>query len=88
MLLPKKMDKRIAPFVYMIVSACHGFLYGTLYAPYQAVVFGLNFQGMVAWIIAGLPWDAVHGIGNFFAGILIVPMINILRLCEKSSSQN
>ena len=87
MLLPRKMNKKIAPIVYMLVSACHGFLYGTMYAPYQAIVFGLNLKGMIAWIIAGLPWDAVHGIGNFAAGILIVPVIKILRLAEKSSSQ-
>lgn len=84
MLLPKKMPDRIKPFVYMSVCAAHGFLFGTLYAPAQAILFGLNLKGMVAWIVAGLPWDFVHGVSNFFCGILIVPVISVLRLAEKN----
>ncbi len=83
MLLPKKMPKKIRPLVYMILCASHGFLYGTLYAPAQALLFGLNFEGMVAWIIAGLPWDFVHGVSNFFCGMLIVPIIQVLRVAEQ-----
>ena len=79
MLLPKEMNKKLAPFVYMGVCALHGYLYGTLYAPFQAIAFGLNFKGMIAWIIAGLPWDAVHGISNFFCGMLIVPLTQLLK---------
>ena len=60
MLLPQKIPKKIQPIVYMIVNACHGFLFGTLYAPAQAILFGLSFKGMIAWIIAGLPWGFVH----------------------------
>ena len=33
MLLPRKIPKKIQPIVYMVVNACHGFLFGTLYAP-------------------------------------------------------
>lgn len=84
MLLPKKMPKKLAPIIYMAVCAIHGFLYGTLYAPAQAILFGLSFQGMVAWIIAGLPWDFVHGVSNFFCGLLIVPVISAIRLAERS----
>lgn len=83
MLLPKNMPKKIQPIVYMCLCAAHGFLYGTLYAPAQAILFGLDFKGMIAWIIAGLPWDMVHGISNFFCGILIVPIITVLRQAEK-----
>ena len=84
MLLPKKMPKKIQPFVYMTVNACHGFLLGVLYAPAQAVLFGLNFQGMIAWIIAGLPFDMIHGVSNFFCGTLIVPIIFLLRRLENN----
>lgn len=83
MLLPKNMPKKIQPVVYMCLCAAHGFLYGTLYAPVQALIFGLDFKGMIAWIIAGLPWDLIHGISNFFCGILIVPIISVLRRAEK-----
>ena len=84
MLLPQKMPAKIRPLVYMVVNACHGFLFGTLYAPAQAIMFGLSFQGMLAWIVTGLPWDFVHGVSNFFCGILIVPIITILRKLENS----
>ncbi|MDE5597022.1 MAG: hypothetical protein K2J04_04260, partial [Lachnospiraceae bacterium] len=77
MLLPKNMPKKIRPIVYMVVCAAHGFLFGTLYAPAQAILFGMSFQGMIAWIIAGLPWDFIHGVRNFFCGLLIVPLISI-----------
>ena len=82
MLLPKKMPKKIQPLVYMVVCSLHGFLFGTLYAPAQALVFGLSFGGMIAWIIAGFPWDCIHGVSNFFCGLLIIPIISILRRIE------
>ena len=39
MLLPKNMPKEIAPVVYMIVCSLHGFLFGIMYAPAQAIMF-------------------------------------------------
>ncbi len=88
MLLPKKMPKPVQPFVYMAVCALHGFLYGTLYAPAQALLFGLSFKSMIAWIVAGLPWDFMHGVSNFFCGILIVPIVTVLRLAERISAKS
>lgn len=88
MLLPQNMPKKAASFVYMGVCAAHGFLFGTLYAPAQAILFGLSFQGMIAWIIAGLPWDFVHGVSNFFCGMLIVPIISALRMAERMVPKN
>ena len=84
MLLPKKIPKTAKPVIYMVVNACHGFLFGTLYAPAQALLFGYSFKATVAWIIAGLPWDAIHGVSNFFCGMLIMPMIVLLRRLENS----
>lgn len=83
MLLPKNMSNIIAVPVYAIVCALHGLAYGTLYAPAQAILYGLNFEGMVAWIIAGLPWDAVHAVGNFAVGLLIVPVATALKRFHK-----
>lgn len=85
MLLPKKMPKAVQMIVYMAVCSAHGFLFGILYAPVQAIVYGFSFQRMTAWIIAGLPWDGIHGISNFFSGILIMPIISVLRLAEKNT---
>ncbi len=83
MLLPKKMPPKIAPVIYMTVCSLHGFLYGTLYAPAQALMFGLNFKQTLAWIATGLPFDVTHGISNFVCGILIVPIIKVLKLSQK-----
>ena len=66
----------------MVVCSAHGFLFGILYAPAQAILYGLDFKGMIAWIIAGFPFDCIHGISNFFSGILIVPLISILTMLE------
>jgi len=82
MLLPKTIPTKIRPIVYILVCASHGFLFGTLYAPAQALLFGLSFKGMIAWIIAGIPWDIIHGISKFFCGILIVPLSGLLRRLE------
>ncbi len=86
MLLPRNISEKIKPFLYIGVCALHGFLYGTLYAPSQALLFGLDFKGMVTWIIAGLPWDLVHGVSNFVCGWLIVPIIMVLKQAQKYSA--
>lgn len=78
MVLPKKSNR----FVYMAVCAAHGFLFGILYAPAQALLYGLSFQGMLAWIAAGFPYDCIHGISNFVAGIIIVPVANLLKRAD------
>lgn len=88
MLLPERMPKKIRPVVYMAVCSAHGFLYGTLYAPAQAVIYGLSFKGMIAWIIAGLPWDCIHGISNFLCGVLIMPITSALRLAERNMGKS
>lgn len=84
MLLPRNMPKKAQPIVYMVVCAGHGFLFGTLYAPAQALLYGLNLEGMAAWILAGLPWDFVHGVSNFFCGALIMPLVTLLRAAERN----
>lgn len=86
MLLPRHIPKKVRPLVYMAVCAAHGFLFGTLYAPAQAILYGLSFSKMSAWIVAGLPFDCIHGISNFFCGILILPIVYALRLAEKNTA--
>ena len=83
MLLPKNMKPKVAVPVYMIVSGLHGLLYGTLYAPAQAFLYGYDFKTMVAWIIAGLPFDAMHAVGNVVLGLLIIPIATALRKFHK-----
>ena len=88
MILPQNIPQKIQPIVYMVVCGLHGLLYGVLYAPAQAILFGLDFKGMIAWIVAGLPFDAIHGISNFIGGLLIQPLVATLKLAKKVSGKN
>ena len=83
MLLPKNMNPKIAVPVYMAVSGLHGLLYGTLYAPVYCLSLGLDFKGMLAWIVAGFSFDLVHCIGNVVLGILILPIATALKKFHK-----
>ena len=84
MLLPKNMPQKVRPVVYALVCAAHGLFYGILYAPAQALLFGLNFKGMIAWIVAGLPFDVTHAVSNLCCGLLICPLVAILNRANKS----
>lgn len=87
MILPKRMPKWLKCIVYPAVCALHGFAFGILYAPAQAFMFGMDIGQTVAWIIAGLPFDLAHGIGNLFAGVLVLPLSEALeRLIRKKNS--
>ena len=75
------MPVKIKVPVYMVLCALHGLAFGTLYAPFAALIFGipLSFQALLAWIIAGFPFDIAHALGNLAAGILIVPLSELLK---------
>ncbi len=79
MLIPQTMSKKAQALAYMCVCAAHGFLYGILYAPSQALMFGYTFEQTLTWIAVGLPWDLIHGVSNFVGGLLIMPLSNVLR---------
>ncbi len=79
MLLPQNLPQKLACPLYMIICGLHGIFFGTLYAPVQAILFGLNFKQMMAWIAAGIPWDMVHCVGNILSGLLVIPLIKVFR---------
>lgn len=83
MLIPKGLPSAVKNTLYVVVCSVHGFLFGILYAPAQALLFGLSFEGMIAWIVAGLPFDITHGISNFICGFLIFPIVSVLQHMEK-----
>ncbi|MBE6573467.1 MAG: hypothetical protein E7652_03640 [Ruminococcaceae bacterium] len=83
MLIPKRLPNKVAPIVYMVVCSLHGFLYGILYAPSQALIMGLDFEKTIAWVAAGLPFDIIHGVSNLLCGILIYPLVKTLNKCEE-----
>ena len=70
----------------MAVNACHGFSFGILYAPAQALLYGFSFKTTLAWIASGFPFDITHGISNFICGVLIVPIIYLLRKLENETN--
>jgi energy-coupling factor transport system substrate-specific component len=83
MILPKRMPRKVQCVVYPIVCGLHGFAFGALYAPAQALMFGFDFKQMLVWISAGLPFDAIHGVANICAGLLVVPLVELLRTLLK-----
>ena len=86
MLLPRKLPRLVAIPVYSLICGIHGFAFGALYAPAQALMFGFNFEQMVAWIIAGIPFDLIHGVSNLVLGLLIVPLYEVLDKISKRHS--
>lgn len=82
MLLPRNLPRFAAVPIYALVCGLHGLLYGTLYAPAQALFFGLDFRGMLTWIAAGFTFDVIHAIGNLCLGLLIVPLVTLLKRLE------
>ena len=83
MLVPKNISPKLACVVYPTICALHGFAYGTLYAPAQALMFGMNYQQTVAWIVSGLPFDLIHGVSNIFTGLLVYPLSTLVKKLMK-----
>jgi hypothetical protein len=52
-----------------------GYLYGFLLSILQAPILGLNFQGILAYWVAGLVFDSYHAIGNVGFYIILYPLL-------------
>ena len=85
MLLPRKMPDKAAMIVYPIVCGLFGLLYGTLYAPAQAILFGYDVPTTLKWIATGLPFDAIHALGNLGMGLIVLPLSKVLARLEKTA---
>ena len=84
MLLPRKMTDATARIVYPIVCMLHGLTFGLLYAPGQALLYGMNLEQTFAWIATGVTFDILHTVGDLAAGLLVLPLSKLLkRLREK-----
>ena len=83
MILPRKMPRKVKCVVYPAICALHGIAFGALYAPAQALMFGLNAQQTLVWILSGLPFDLLHGLGNLAVGLLILPLSELLERLAK-----
>ena len=80
------MKQRNKALLLMLTCAAHGMLFGTLSAPLHVLMFGpRSWQAFVAYIAAGLWFDAVHAVGNFAIASLILPMVALLEKLRRRS---
>lgn len=79
MLVPQKTPDQWKMILYPLIGGLFGLSFGTLYAPSQALLFGLNFKQTLLWIAAGFSWDVVHAIGNAVFCTLVVPLSKVLK---------
>lgn len=83
MLIPKNISMKVKAVLYPALCALYGLMFGTLYAPAQALMFNFSLSTTLKWIIAGLPWDAVHAVGNLFMGLLVLPLSQLISKLQK-----
>jgi hypothetical protein len=84
MLFPKNTPVKVKCVVYPILCSLHGLAFGVLYAPAYMLMYGLNFEQALAWVALGASFDVIHSIGNLFAGLLVVPLSDLLmKLTQK-----
>ena len=84
MLLPRQGARWITQVGCTVLCTVHGLLFGVLYAPAQALFFGLDFRGTLAWIAAGFPFDLLHAAGNFALSFLVLPLAALLLKVERA----
>ncbi len=86
MLIPRKIPKWLACVLYPAICCLHGLAFGILYAPAQALMYGMSFEQMLTWIAVGLGWDVTHCVGNLFAGLLVLPLSEQLKKLMKQAN--
>ena len=66
-----------------VLSGAFGLCFGLLCAPVYWVTGGWAFA--LSWWVSGIPYDLLHGIGNFFVALaLFKPCRRVLdQLCEQ-----
>lgn len=66
------------PLVWALASGTFGLLFGALCAPVYAFTGGWAFA--LAWWVSGIPFDLLHGAGNFVIAFgLFVPLRKLLE---------
>ncbi len=69
--------KEQSALFFAFISGFFGIFFGTLCSVPYFLTGGIEMG--FSWIISGLPFDIVHGIGNFIAALLLFrPLKNIL----------
>ena len=83
MLLPRTLPVKWRAVVYPVAAILHGLLFGVLYAPAQALLFGLDFRQTLSWVAMGFAFDITHAVGNGVIGLLALPMSELLLKLER-----
>ena len=88
MLLPRNMPRKVALVVYPTVCALHGLTFGMLTAPVGFLMFYPETMWTMAnywrYVTVGLvSFDLYHAFGNLAAGLLILPLADLLRKLER-----
>ncbi|MBQ6614406.1 MAG: hypothetical protein IIX18_03705 [Clostridia bacterium] len=68
---------------YTFICTFFGIAFGSLYAPWQAFMWGLDFTKTLRWIAVGLPYDVIHAAGNFALSFAILPIVKGLEKTKK-----
>lgn len=87
MLLPRGMKTSVKAVVYPALCGLHGLAFGVLYAPAQALMFGMGFKQTVAWVAAGTPFDITHALGNLAAGLLVLPLCCLIGKIDPTAKK-
>lgn len=67
--LARRLRRMESPFGWAALSGCFGLLFGALCAPVCWIAGG--WAAAVSWWISGLPFDLLHGAGNFALALVL-----------------
>ncbi|MBR5539448.1 MAG: hypothetical protein IKU61_06075 [Clostridia bacterium] len=87
LLVPADASKWKRQICYTAICTFFGIAFGCLYAPWQAIMWGLSFEKTLAWIAAGAYFDIIHGIGNFALSFAIIPLAGALVQISNCASK-
>lgn len=71
--------KRKSLWFWSMISGLFGLIFGTLCCPIYFITFGK--ETAVAWWIAGIPTDVLHGVSNFILCMILFKPLN--RILDK-----
>ena len=84
LLLPRRLPDRARAILYPTITALHGLVFGFLYIPVWAIMFGLDTpEKVLSFLVAGIPFDLSHVISNAIFGTLILPLSRLLFKLER-----
>ena len=90
MLIPRGLGKKARLFLYVAICALHGFAFGFLYLPVQAIFFSSSPTYLMIWWSTGfVTADIYQGTANLIFGILLIyPLSHILGRAHTKFTEN